>query len=72
MDCNEMTCFRLYKWAYLTREAQIVYFRTRAVADLRTVKALERELDNAIADYRRIVLGQHPDHPDSPNQEVTK
>ena len=56
MKCNEMTCFRLYKYAKETREAQKAYFRTRDINDLRTAKALERELDKAIDTYAREVL----------------
>ena len=64
MNCNNMTCFRLYKYAKETREAQKKYFRTRDRADLRTSKALERELDKAIDTYHRVVLGLDPAQPD--------
>lgn len=58
MNCNEMTCFRLYKYAKETRDAQKAYFRSRDINDLRTAKALERELDKAIDTYAREVLQQ--------------
>ena len=54
MNCNVMTCFRLYKYAKETREAQKAYFRSRDINDLRTAKAMERELDKAIDTYARI------------------
>jgi hypothetical protein len=60
MNCNSMTCFRLYKYAKETREAQKTYFRTRDPDDLRTCKALERELDKAIDNYVRVVLNSQP------------
>lgn len=56
MNCNEMTCFRLYKYAKETRDAQKAYFRSRDINDLRTAKAMERELDKAIDTYAREVL----------------
>jgi len=63
MNCNSMTCFRLYKYAKETREAQKAYFRTRDSNDLRTCKALERELDKALDNYARVVLNSQPPHP---------
>lgn len=67
MNCNySMTCFRLYKYAKETREAQKAYFRTRDPGDLRTAKALERELDKAIDNYARVVLNQQPPQPTQP------
>lgn len=61
MNCNKMTCFRLYKYAKETREAQKAYFRSRDINDLCTAKALERELDKAIDTYAREVLQQKGD-----------
>jgi len=63
MNCNSMTCFRLYKYAKETREAQKAYFRTRDSNDLRTCKALERELDKALDNYARVVLNSQPPQP---------
>ncbi len=57
---NENTCFRLYKCAKEAREAQRKYFRTRDSYDLRSAKALERELDEAIETFRRTVLEGEP------------
>lgn len=67
MNCNSMTCFRLYKYAKETREAQKAYFRTRDPGDLRTCKALERELDKAIDNYRRVVLECEAEKPAQPD-----
>lgn len=53
ITCNSMTCFRLYKYAKDTREAQRKYFRTRTQMDLRESKAMERRLDEAIEAYER-------------------
>jgi hypothetical protein len=58
-----MTCFRLYKYAKETREAQKAYFRTRDSNNLRTCKALERELDKALDNYARVVLNSQPPQP---------
>jgi len=66
MICNSMTCFRLYKYAKETRDAQKQYFRTRDSHDLRCAKALERELDKAIDNYARVVLNQQPSQPTQP------
>ena len=66
MKCNEMTCFRLYKYAKETREAQKAYFRSRDINDLRTAKALERELDKAIDTYARVVLNSQSPQPVQP------
>ena len=66
MICNSMTCFRLYKYAKETRDAQKQYFRTRDTQDLRTAKALERELDKAIDNYARVVLNSQPPQPTQP------
>jgi len=66
MTCNSMTCFRLYKYAKETREAQKAYFRTRDSNDLRTCKALERELDKALDNYARVVLNSQPPQPTQP------
>ena len=64
MNCNySMTCFRLYKYAKETRDAQKAYFRTRDSNDLRTCKALERELDKALDNYARVVLNSQPPQP---------
>ena len=63
MNCNEMTCFRLYKYAKEMRDAQKAYFRTRDKNDLRTAMALERELDKAIDTYARVVLNSQPPQP---------
>ncbi len=60
MNCNTMTCFRLYKCAKEAREAQKKYFRTRDRNDLRSAKALEGELDKAIEAYHRVVLERDP------------
>ena len=54
ITCNSMTCFRLYKYAKETREAQRKYFRTRTQMDLREAKALERQLDEAIEAYEGV------------------
>lgn len=66
MICNSMTCFHLYKYAKETREAQKQYFRTRDSHDLRTAKAMERELDKAIDNYARVVLSSPPPQPTQP------
>ena len=66
MNCNSMTCFRLYKCAKETRDAQKQYFRTRDSHDLRTCKALERELDKALDNYARVVLNSQPPQPVQP------
>ena len=66
MTCNSMTCFHLYKYAKETRDAQKTYFRTRDSHDLRTAKAMERELDKAIDNYARVVLNSHPPQPTQP------
>ena len=66
MNCNSMTCFRLYTCAKETRAAQKRYFRTRDSHDLRTCKALERELDDAIDTYARVVLNNQPPQPTQP------
>lgn len=66
MNCNSMTCFRLYKYAKETRDAQKAYFRTRDPGDLRTAKALERELDKAIDAYARVVLNAKQPQPVQP------
>jgi hypothetical protein len=66
MTCNSMTCFRLYKYAKETRDAQKAYFRTRDTHDLRTCKALERELDKALDNYVRVVLNSQPPQPTQP------
>ena len=67
MNCNfSMTCFRLYKYAKETRDAQKAYFRTRDPGDLRTAKALERELDKAIDNYARVVLNSQSPQPTQP------
>ena len=66
MNCNSMTCFRLYKYAKETRDAQKAYFRTRDTQDLRTCKALERELDRAIDNYARVVLNAKQPQPVQP------
>ena len=66
MNCNSSTCFRLYKYAKETRDAQKQYFRTRDSHDLRTCKALERELDEAIDNYARVVLNNQPPQPTQP------
>jgi len=66
MNCNSMTCFHLYKYAKETRDAQKTYFRTRDPHDLRTAKAMERELDKAIDNYARVVLSSQPPQPVQP------
>ena len=67
MNCNySMTCFRLYKYAKETRDAQKQYFRTRDFHDLRTAKAMERELDKAIDTYARVVLNSQLPQPTQP------
>lgn len=66
MNCNEMTCFRLYKYAKETRDAQKAYFRSRDINDLRTAKAMERELDKAIDTYARVVLNSQSPQPVQP------
>jgi hypothetical protein len=62
-----MTCFKLYKFAKETREAQKQYFRTRDAYDLRCAKVAERELDKAIDNYARVVLNAQPPQPTQPN-----
>ncbi len=66
MQCNQATCFKLYKYAKETRDAQKTYFRTRDSHDLRTAKAMERELDKAIDAYARVVLNAQPPQPTQP------
>jgi hypothetical protein len=66
MQCNQATCFKLYKYAKETREAQTKYFRTRDSYDLRCAKVAERELDKAIDAYERVVLNAQPPTPTQP------
>lgn len=66
MNCNSATCFKLYKYAKETRDAQRRYFRTRDAYDLRCAKAAERELDKAIDTYARVVLNSQPPQPTQP------
>ena len=66
MQCNDMACFKLYKYAKETRDAQRRYFRTRNSYDLRCAKAMEHELDKAIDDYARVVLNGEPPTPTQP------
>lgn len=55
MTCNKETCFRLWKAAKECREAQRDYFRSRDAGDLKRAKACEKELDNEIINFNRVV-----------------
>lgn len=56
MNCNSSTCFKLFKVAKATREAQKRYFKTRDNHALRESKALEKDLDRAVENYERVCL----------------
>lgn len=55
MKCNQATCFKLWKAAKECRDAQKQYFTTRDKADLRTAKAMEKNLDIEIINFNAVV-----------------